>query len=124
MSSCGAVSSSVFQRMFFTSQLGLNVCVRCWDEIFITGYNLQACVSWRSECRLNTFHQYNFSALPLTGISVPSKEVNVLNCPSCIFMLVYYNDSRQNELNITILTCDANRQNDFEIISLSMKLPT
>ncbi len=39
-------------------------------------------------------------------------------------MLIYYNSNRQNERAITKLTCDANRQNDFDIISLSMTLPT
>lgn len=93
--------------------VGMNVCVTCWDEIFIIGCNLQACMCWGWESCLNTSHQYHFSALPLTGISVTSEEITVLNCPSCIFMLVYYNGDRQNELSITKLTCNANRQNDF-----------
>lgn len=106
------------------SQLGTNVCVTRRDEIFITGYNLQACMCWRCERCLNTSHQYHFPALPLTGISVPSEEINVLNCPWCIFMPVYYNDDGQNQFCITKLTRNANRQNDFDIISLTMTLPT
>ena len=106
------------------SPLGTNVCVICWDEIFIIGHNPQACMCSGCEGCLNTSHQYHFSAFQLTGISIPSEEITVLNCPSCIFMPVYYNDDRENELGITKLTCNANRQNDFDIISLSMTLPT
>lgn len=108
------------------SQLRTNVCVICWDKIFIIGA-LQACMCCGWEGCLNTSHQYHFSALPLTGIRVLSEEItvlNVLNCPSCIFMLVYHNGNRQNERGITKLTCNSNRQNDFDIISLSMTLPT
>lgn len=73
------------------SQLGTHVSVICWDEIFIIE-DLQACMCWRCVCVcLNTSHQYHSSALPLTGIRVPSEEITVLNCPSCIFMLVYHN---------------------------------
>lgn len=57
--------------------MGMNVCVICWDEIFIMRYNLQACMCWEWEGCLNTSHQYHFSALPLTGISVPSEEITV-----------------------------------------------
>lgn len=39
-------------------------------------------------------------------------------------MPVYYNDDGQNQFCITKLTRDANRQDDFDIIILTMTLPT
>lgn len=86
----------------------------------------QACMCWGAggwKGCLNTSHQYRSSAMPPTGISVPSEEITEINGPLYIFMLVYHNSNRQNELGVTELTCNSNRQNDFDIISLSMTLP-
>lgn len=115
------LSPGAFLEKCWLAQRGTNVCATRWDEIFISGYNLRACMCWGCEA---CSHQYHPSALPLTGISIPSEEITVLSCPSCIFMLVYYNGHVQNELGITKLTCNANRQNAFDVISLSMTLPT
>lgn len=88
----------------------------------ITGDSLLASMCWGWDGCLSTSHQYHFSALPLAHIRALSEDITVLNCSSCIFL--FYSGKGRNELCIPKLTRNSNRQNDFDIIILSMTLPT
>lgn len=122
-SCCCSVSWSVFRKCSSCLSRGWMFVLHAGMKYSLRDIIFRACVCRRCECCSNTSRQYHFSASPLTSISVPSEEINVVNCPSCIFM-PEYNDVRQDELGITISRCDRNRQTDFDIISLTMTLPT